>query len=234
MNKVKHLYKGKGTKQRELKKFKREYGSSGKRIYGAVVGKVKREQEAKKQGKDNIMESRRKRSAAAKKGWRTRRAERRTHTRRRKTRIGAWNGASAAHRRAALKGWEHRRLGANIGSGFFSMDTDTILNVVFAYLLVIYSPTLVAKFTGFGASSPIEETLVGAIAAFGVGSMIGNEEIKNAGLGIAAASFIVTNLLSGLFTTTNTTSTSDYLKLPVSDYVTDNLPVPHNIYAASY
>lgn len=40
------LYKGKGTKARNLTKFRKRYGSRGGRIYGAVVGKVHREQVA--------------------------------------------------------------------------------------------------------------------------------------------------------------------------------------------
>ena len=43
-----HLYKH-GAKVREEKKFEKEYGKEkGKYIYGATVGKVKREREAKR------------------------------------------------------------------------------------------------------------------------------------------------------------------------------------------
>lgn len=42
-----HLYK-KGGKARNLPKFEVKYGvKKGKRIYGAVVGKVKRQRQAK-------------------------------------------------------------------------------------------------------------------------------------------------------------------------------------------
>lgn len=47
MAKTKHLYKGKATKENELKKFKKEYGKNGKYIYGATVGKIKRERNKK-------------------------------------------------------------------------------------------------------------------------------------------------------------------------------------------
>lgn len=51
--KKKHLYK-KGAKYREEKKFQEEYGKErGKYIYGAVVGKVKRERMAKKKRKSS-------------------------------------------------------------------------------------------------------------------------------------------------------------------------------------
>ena len=44
----KHLYKA-GAKTAQERKFEQRYGKTkGKRVYGAVVGKVKREQEAKK------------------------------------------------------------------------------------------------------------------------------------------------------------------------------------------
>ena len=44
-----HLYRGKGTKQRELRQFEQRYGKTkGKRVYGAVIGEVKREQMNKK------------------------------------------------------------------------------------------------------------------------------------------------------------------------------------------
>ncbi len=39
---VRHLYRD-GAKARELKAFKKRYGVQGKRIYGATVGKVRRE-----------------------------------------------------------------------------------------------------------------------------------------------------------------------------------------------
>ena len=43
-----HLYR-EGAKRGELRKFENRYGKEkGKRVYGAVVGKVKREREAKK------------------------------------------------------------------------------------------------------------------------------------------------------------------------------------------
>ncbi len=39
---IKHLYKY-GAKKKELKEFKERYGAKkGKKVYGAVVGKVKR------------------------------------------------------------------------------------------------------------------------------------------------------------------------------------------------
>lgn len=39
------LYRGRGTRQRELRKFEAEYGrEKGRRVYGAVIGKVRREQ----------------------------------------------------------------------------------------------------------------------------------------------------------------------------------------------
>lgn len=45
-----HLYRA-GSKARNLAKFKRKYGSKkGVKVYGAVVGKVKRERRAKRQG----------------------------------------------------------------------------------------------------------------------------------------------------------------------------------------
>lgn len=43
MKSSKHLYRD-GAKYREIKKFEKRYGKiKGKRIYGAVVGKIKRE-----------------------------------------------------------------------------------------------------------------------------------------------------------------------------------------------
>lgn len=46
------LYRGRGTRARELEAFEQEYPSYPKarveRIYGATVGKVKREREAKR------------------------------------------------------------------------------------------------------------------------------------------------------------------------------------------
>jgi len=45
---MKHLYRD-GAKYKELKIFERRYGKEkGDYIYGAVVGKIKREREAKK------------------------------------------------------------------------------------------------------------------------------------------------------------------------------------------
>ena len=45
---VKHLYR-KGGKAREEPKFEKRYGKvKGKRVYGATVGKVKRERQAKR------------------------------------------------------------------------------------------------------------------------------------------------------------------------------------------
>jgi len=44
---MKHLYKGK-AKITEKRKFKKRYGKKGLKIYGATVGKVKREREAKR------------------------------------------------------------------------------------------------------------------------------------------------------------------------------------------
>jgi len=42
-----HLYRY-GAKSRELREFERRYGKEkGRRIYGAVVGKIKRERERK-------------------------------------------------------------------------------------------------------------------------------------------------------------------------------------------
>lgn len=47
MKKDKHLYRG-GAKGSQLRAFERRYGKrKGKRVYGAVVGKVKRQREAK-------------------------------------------------------------------------------------------------------------------------------------------------------------------------------------------
>jgi len=44
-----HLYRGRGTKARQKKKFEKEYGKKkGDYVYGATVGKVKREREAKR------------------------------------------------------------------------------------------------------------------------------------------------------------------------------------------
>ena len=48
---TKHLYKN-GAKKKELKKFKSRYGKkNGKKVYGAVIGKVKRERAAKRKKK---------------------------------------------------------------------------------------------------------------------------------------------------------------------------------------
>ncbi len=42
-----HLYKG-GAKAKTLKRFEAKYGATrGRKVYGAVVGKVKRERQAK-------------------------------------------------------------------------------------------------------------------------------------------------------------------------------------------
>jgi hypothetical protein len=42
-----HLYRGRGVKGAELRKFEAEYGrKKGRRVYGAVVGKVRRERKA--------------------------------------------------------------------------------------------------------------------------------------------------------------------------------------------
>jgi len=38
------LYRGKGTKARQLAAFRGRYGKRGAAVYGAVVGKVAREQ----------------------------------------------------------------------------------------------------------------------------------------------------------------------------------------------
>ena len=45
-NLMAHLYR-KGAKKKELRAFERKYGRKGKYIYGAVVGKVKRERQRK-------------------------------------------------------------------------------------------------------------------------------------------------------------------------------------------
>lgn len=43
----KRLYRGKGTKRFELRKFNKRYGAKrGKAVWGAVIGKVAREQAA--------------------------------------------------------------------------------------------------------------------------------------------------------------------------------------------
>ena len=39
----KKLYRGKGTKARELSSFEARYGARGKYVYGATVGKIYRE-----------------------------------------------------------------------------------------------------------------------------------------------------------------------------------------------
>ena len=45
---MKHLYRD-GAKKRETRDFQRRYGKrKGRRIYGATVGKVKRERAAKR------------------------------------------------------------------------------------------------------------------------------------------------------------------------------------------
>ncbi len=43
---TRRLYKGKGTKARERAAFRKKYGARGSYVYGAVVGKVKRERAA--------------------------------------------------------------------------------------------------------------------------------------------------------------------------------------------
>ena len=45
-HRTKHLYR-RGAKKRELRSFKHKYGRKGAYIYGAVVGKVKRERAKK-------------------------------------------------------------------------------------------------------------------------------------------------------------------------------------------
>lgn len=48
VRKTKHLYRT-GAKSREEKEFEKRYGpEKGKRVYGATVGKVKRERAAKR------------------------------------------------------------------------------------------------------------------------------------------------------------------------------------------
>ena len=44
------LYRGKGTRRREQREFKRRYGRRGPEVYGDVIGKTKREQAAKAGG----------------------------------------------------------------------------------------------------------------------------------------------------------------------------------------
>lgn len=39
-----HLYRGRGTRSRQLRNFKERYGARGAEVYGKVVGKVAREQ----------------------------------------------------------------------------------------------------------------------------------------------------------------------------------------------
>jgi len=44
-----HLYRGKGTKAKQEKKFEKRYGKKkGKYVYGSVIGKVRRERAAKR------------------------------------------------------------------------------------------------------------------------------------------------------------------------------------------
>ena len=44
-----HLYRGRGTKERERRAFEKEYGKArGDYVYGATVGKVARERAAKR------------------------------------------------------------------------------------------------------------------------------------------------------------------------------------------
>jgi hypothetical protein len=45
-----NLYRGRGTKEAQLRRFRAAYGRRGPGVYGAVVGKVAREQ-ARKRGK---------------------------------------------------------------------------------------------------------------------------------------------------------------------------------------
>lgn len=74
---VKHLYR-KGGKAREEPKFERRYGKEkGKRVYGATVGKVKREREAKRRG-------RRPRARRPRRSRRRDHLSRRRHVRRRR------------------------------------------------------------------------------------------------------------------------------------------------------
>jgi hypothetical protein len=47
---VAKLYRGRGTKAKELRAFGRRYPGRGKIVYGRVIGKVKREQAAKRGG----------------------------------------------------------------------------------------------------------------------------------------------------------------------------------------
>ena len=42
----KRLYRGKGTKTRQLRAFRQRYGARGAVVYGKVIGKVHREQVA--------------------------------------------------------------------------------------------------------------------------------------------------------------------------------------------
>lgn len=44
----KQLYRGRGTKARELRAFRARYGRRGAEVYGKVIGKVAREQAAKR------------------------------------------------------------------------------------------------------------------------------------------------------------------------------------------
>ncbi len=43
----KRLYRGAGTKERERAEFRKRYGAKGDKVYGATVGKVKRQRQAK-------------------------------------------------------------------------------------------------------------------------------------------------------------------------------------------
>jgi hypothetical protein len=45
---AKRLYKGRGTKARMTRAFERRYGKRGRAVYGAVIGKVAREQAARR------------------------------------------------------------------------------------------------------------------------------------------------------------------------------------------
>ena len=46
--KKEHLYKGKGTKAKQMRKFEKRYGKKkGDYVYGAVVGKIRRERRVK-------------------------------------------------------------------------------------------------------------------------------------------------------------------------------------------
>lgn len=46
--KAPHLYRGRGTQERELTEFEDRYGARGPYVYGATIGKVRRERAAKR------------------------------------------------------------------------------------------------------------------------------------------------------------------------------------------